>query len=297
MAFGEPSQLFREVDAEMHKQVEFDDGLSQRIDGMVKTIQDTPDGEEKKELFEKLILHVHKILRRDSNLFYKKFEDLLKRNHVTKEDVYSEGVKIVLESTKTWKDKKTRIDQGEQPAGFMTFVFFGGFQLFSGLRAEFVAPFQAKMRKGETISIYDRAPNQKSDETILETLESEPDENGGDGFSHTLRNEERQQVTDTVLNKLYSDEDPLLSLIVILRFGLPVIKVWEEKFAQSLEKGEIKETVQRHVPKFAELLKQYQGKPMTLEQIGSSLGVSGEDIRQKGKRALDKLKEELKDTV
>lgn len=296
MVFGKLSAepLFRSLDIRAAKEVGFDDELSERVDEIVLSIQHEKNESKKRQLFDKLLVHVHKRLLGKVDVFYKRWENLMIKNGFTKEDMYVRAVEALMESAYTWKDQKTRSLKGEVPANFNTYFFEGGLELFGALREEFVRPFLTARRKADIVDI-DQPINRinldsGSNEEFMMT-DHMVDHNVEDPFFYTLKNQE----STIILDKLYRNENPFLSFVIILRFGLgkEVLGKWQQRFSAS-DKALISKVKKKFVSRVEQGLENYVETGMTLEQVGEILDISRQAVLQMEEKALGILKKRLK---
>ena len=100
---------------------------------------------------------------------------------------------------------------------------------------------------------------------------------------------------DAILEKLYTDEDPFLSLVIILRlgFGADLLNKWKEKFDLSVKSGKIEKHNQKYIPNVSGIIEKHSDDENVLREVGDLIGFSRERARQKEIQALKILKEQL----
>lgn len=290
--FGESSPLFSNLNARVSKEVEFDEGLKNRVDEIVIEIQNTQDVNEKSKLFDKLLVHVHKLLIKEVGVFYNQFASLLSQQGIEKEDVYTKSVELLMKYAGKWENQKIREAKGEVPASFLHYCFYNK-SIYRGLQTEFIRSALTEKRRGSPVSIDQPVFSGEEDGPALSDVL--PDLQAVDPYLHTLDSEVKKVIKNKVLEKLYTDEDPFLSLIVILRFALgeDILRKWKEKFESSVKGKKMRKNYEGYIKNIGSISEKYNSDGMTLEEIGSLFGISRQAIDFKSKRALQILKEEL----
>src|SRR3989344_82836 len=291
--FHERTPLSVRLDEEYRKIPESGPELAKKVNDMVTEIKKTKDGKKKQEMLDKLIIHIHPLLAKHVSAFYKKFHYLLSKQGFTKGDVYSQAVMTVMKYVDKREDRGARKAKRETPTNFTTYVF-NKFNLYGWLKKEFVRPAFTDKRTGQEISMNQPVPGFKQEEgRDLEDIL--PDQKAEDAFSRTLKNEEIKIGKNAVLEKLYDNKNPFLSLMVMMRFGFDksYLDNWKSKFDSSVRNGEIGKLGERHLHQVDQAMKEYKGEEMTLQEIGSLFGFSRENVRQRLDRAMVILREKL----
>jgi hypothetical protein len=288
--------LSKNTNVEAKENQEFDSRLPNDIDRLVGSIKKS-EGIDKQKMLANLLARIKSDFDREVSNFYREFNVLLLKRGATKNDVYNEAIIIMMKFVDTWQDQEARVATGETPSHFTTFLFHKEKGMHSKLVDAFVRTALAKKRMGYEVSFEGYAPKLTSDEGDVDIGSILPDQDAEDGFLYTLRQENIKIGREAVLNKLYSDNDPLLSFIVILRFGLgkDVLDAWRLKFNRSVRRDELKQGLKKYIPMIRKIIREYNAQQMTLEEIGILLDLSGERIRQKFVVATKILKEQLQD--
>ncbi len=257
------------------------------IEEIVDRIKELEIKREKK--LKDIIVHIHPILKQTVYNFYKRFQSILSRRGFAMEDVYDQAVAEMMKYVDKWEDQETREEKGEIPAHFISY-FFNKNVLPSLLKKEFVVPALTKKRTGYEVSMDQPMPGHDEDGDDVGVIL--PDQNAENALVEALKNEEIKIGRDAVLNKLYTDKDPIFSLVVILKFGFgkDFLDKWKEKFDLSVKDGKIKKTVQRYVPKINQMVEEYSGDSATLREVGSMLGVTRQMVKERLNKALKILK-------
>lgn len=290
--FYDRPPLSSRLDEEFEKIPESGFKLAEKVNSIVTEIKNTQNKKEKQKMLEKLLVHIHPLLGQAVSDFYKKFYYLLSKQGFTREDVYDKAVEEMIKHVDKWEDKETRKSKGETPANFTTYFLgnFSNYNLRTLLKREFILPALAEKRKGNEISINQPVSKHKDGGDDLQSVL--PDQKTEDALASAIKNQEVEMGRDAVLNKLYSDKDPFLSLIVILRFGLgrDVLEEWRKKFDLSLKSGEIKKSNEKFILKVDQIMEKYNGEEMIPREIGESLGVIRQRVQQRLTEAFEILK-------
>lgn len=294
--FYERPPLFSHLNKEFKKVSEFGSELSDKVDKIVVGIKSAENKKEKQKMMEELLVRIHPLLEREVSYFYKRFHGVLSKRGVAIEDVYNGAIESLVKCVDIWDDQKTRDSKNKQSAHFTSF-FFHKHVLPSRLRVAFIEPALRKMRNGKEVSMNQPVSGfEDNGEKLQDIL---PDQRSDDSLAHALKKEEIKIGKDAVFNKLYTSEDPFLSLVVILRFGFgeDILNKWKAKTDLSIKREKIKKTSQKHISKIDQIMEGYTGEDMTLQQIGDLVGLSRQGVDQKLAKALKILKEQLENKV
>ena len=286
--------LFVQVDEEKHKS----DAVERKSDGVddivirIKNISDSEEGVRQREkLLQELLRKIEIPLNSELASFYLKYKDILLRQKIEMEDVYNEAIKVMMKFIDKWQTKDIREATGKDWASFLTFFFHKQKGLTSNLVSIFISPALTAKRFGYEVSI--DAHKEGGNLSLKGVF---VDERAVEGFGFTMKKELMQKL---VLGQLYTDNDPFLSLILILKYGLPGMEIWKEKFVNSLKnkkavRGRTWNRILKNISKFNLFLESYkEGSDMDLDEIGEVLGCSGEAVRQKLEITLSYLKSSL----
>lgn len=290
--FYDRPPLFSRLGKEFKNIPESGSELSDKVDKIVVEIKNTRDEKKKQKMLEKLLVHIHPFLEKAVSRFYQRFHLMLSKQGFDKEDIYTWSVEALMKYVDKWEDRETRKSKNETPTHFASY-FFNRNTLNNLLINQFLRPLYTGQRAGREVSMNQPISKLEGNGDDLQSIL--PDQKSEDGFLQTLKKEEIKIGRDAVLNKLYSDEDPFLSLIVMLRFGFDraLLEKWKEKFALSVKNGKIKKILQNHIPKVDQILKQYNDNEMTMQEVGDLFGVSRDNVRQRLERAFKILKKQF----
>lgn len=291
--FYEQSPLSGKLKKEFEKIPERGGDLSDKVDGIVVEIQNVEDEKEKQKKIEQLLFHIHPLLERTASVFCKRFNDVLLKRGLNKEDVYSHAVEETLKCINLWENQKTRESKGEVSTHFTSFLFNEKI-LPSRLAKTLVAPIFTGKRSGQEVSMNHPLPGFQQDDS-KDLQEFLPDEESENSLARVLKNEEARIGKDAVLNKLYMDRDPYLSLIVILKFGFgkEVLTKWKEKFDVSVKEGKLNKVAKKYAENVDRVIAGYTDDEMTFREIAGLLGNSRQRSQQKFEEALKILNEKL----
>lgn len=285
---GAAHPIFNNLDSAVEKEVVFDEGQSRRVDALVVEIQKTTNPLEKERLTGLLILNVHRLLRQETARFFNKFKRyVVAAEGDDQEDVYQEAVKILIEYIEKWQDQGTRIAKGEEAANFITFIFYSGI-LNRDLYNHYVRRHSSQMRRGSVASISELS---KGDDNSF--LEATLQDGSAEPLEHVIVNRLREEE---IIDKIYTDQDPFLSLIIILHAGLSreILLKWKNRFDLSMTRGAGSKVYMKYTSKIDNILEKYFGGNRTLEEVGELLGISKQAVAKKITPYKDMIKELVK---
>jgi len=269
----------------------------------LKLITETREGSQEaefkkldKKTKEELLLHVHGLMEREVNKFFRRFQKMLTTKGYTKEDIMSEAVVILFERYSNW-DPDRRKAEGLEEANFNTY-FFGERGLAAYLHRAFIRPYTTQMRSGQEISL-EKPLAEEGESTILDLLAD-------------LNKNQEEKLTEEQFKKILKNsvaelevKDPFLALILILRSGLgkDFLTDWINNFDY---KKYIKGSEVVNLTEFNRLKKfvsdeEVSGldydEEMTLQRLGDIFNLSREGVHQKEKQGKELLKKILEKKI
>lgn len=279
--FRNQSPLFAQLRGEFNKITESGAKLSDKVDKLVMEIKNTADEKKKQKMLEKLLVHIHPLLGRAVSNFYWRYSQILSKQGFTEEDVYTRAAELLINCVNKWEDRETRKSKGEVPTHFTSY-FLDKTALNNSLKNEFIRPFLYQKRTGEEVSL-----NEPVSRSILWDQKTE------NPLSSVIKNQEIEIGRGMVLNKLYTDTYPFLSLMAILRFGLgkDVLYEWKKKFDLSVKGGKIRKDCKKYIPRVDPIMEKYDGEGMTYQEIGDLLGFTYGNVKLRLELAIKKLRE------
>ena len=238
---------------------------------------------QEERLLERLLLSIHPRLMAEVGGFFAKYEKMLSRRGIEVDDIYSEAVQVMIRFVDKWQTKDVREAAGEDGANFLTFFFHKEIGLGSNLVKIFIRPALTAMRLGNEISMdHPRIGKDGEWEDPKDVIVDSTEEN-----NVVYRAEVGEFTGENLLNRIYLETEPFLSLFLILNYGLgkDTLRLWKERFDISIRNNTLDRHSKKYISEVDAAISEYDGSELTTKEIGARFGMSGANVRLKIEKA------------